>query len=109
MSKRSRRRKHAPQRTCVACRQVRTKRDLVRVVRTSEGAVVLDETGKQSGRGAYLCRQRSCWEKALSRQDLHRALKVKLTVDAESMLRAYAAELPESMTAEREEKGAEYR
>lgn len=94
MGKRPPRRKHVPQRTCVACRTVRPKRELVRIVRTPEGGVIVDETGKRSGRGAYLCRQRGCWETALTRRQLERALKVILTAETEAQLREYAAGLP---------------
>lgn len=75
---RSGRKKHIPQRTCIVCRQVRSKRELVRVVRTPEGALVIDETGKQNGRGAYLCRQSACWEGALKGQQLSKALKMEI-------------------------------
>ena len=92
------RRKHVPQRTCVACRTVRGKRELVRTVRTPEGAIVVDETGKRSGRGAYLCRQRSCWETALAQRRLEQALKVALTAENETLLREYATGLPQSLT-----------
>jgi predicted RNA-binding protein YlxR (DUF448 family) len=103
MSKRPQRRKHVPQRTCVVCRTVRPRRDLVRVVRTPEGMVMLDETGKRSGRGAYLCRQRSCLETALKQRHLERALKAPLTDEAGSELREYAAELDEFLSTESEE------
>ena len=49
-----------PRRTCVACRQVRGKRELVRLVRLEEGIVVVDEGGKALGRGAYVCRDAGC-------------------------------------------------
>ena len=65
-----------PQRTCVACRQVKPKRELVRVVRTLAGPVRIDPTGKQSGRGAYLCYSPDCWQAALKRGVLPRALKI---------------------------------
>jgi hypothetical protein len=57
---------------------VQGKRDLVRLVRTPEGQLVVDETGKQNGRGAYLCRQRSCWETALTGRQLSKALKMEI-------------------------------
>lgn len=75
------RQKHKPQRTCVACREVKDKRDLIRVIRTPEGKVVVDPTGKANGRGAYLCRQASCWEKSLEKNLLGRALKVTLSTE----------------------------
>ena len=85
-----------PQRICVACRETHPKRELVRVVRTPEGSVAVDETGKRSGRGAYLCRRRACWEKALSHGHLARALKVTLTAEAEAQLRDFVAGLPQN-------------
>ncbi len=59
--------KHVPQRTCVGCRTVMAKRQLVRVVRTADG-VLVDPTGKLAGRGAYLHDRRSCWESGLARK-----------------------------------------
>lgn len=100
MGKRPQRRPHIPQRTCVACRTVRPKRELVRIVRTPEGTVVVDETWKRSGRGAYLCRQRNCWEMALARRQLEHALKVKLTPESEAQLRVYADGLPKHLAVE---------
>jgi len=57
---------------------VQGKRDLVRLVRTPEGQLVVDKTGKQNGRGAYLCRQRSCWEAALTGHQLGKALNMEI-------------------------------
>jgi len=107
MSKRPRRRKHVPQRTCVVCRTARPKRELVRIVRLSspgaEGTVVVDETGKRSGRGAYLCRQQVCWKTALTQRQLERALKVTIMTETAVELQEYAAGLPQLLTAEPEE------
>ncbi len=69
--------KHIPQRTCVGCRTVMAKRQLVRIVRTA-GGVLIDPTGKLAGRGAYLHDKRSCWENGL-KGSLANALKVALT------------------------------
>ena len=63
MKKRVRRQ---PERSCIACRESRSKRDLIRVVRTPSGEVALDLTGKLSGRGAYLCKRSSCRDKGLN-------------------------------------------
>lgn len=68
--------RHVPQRTCVACRQGRAKRELVRIVRGVDGSVQVDPTGKKSGRGAYLCNQPECWAAGLTRGVLARALKI---------------------------------
>lgn len=92
--------KHVPMRTCIACRQERGKRDLVRVVRTPAGAVQVDPTGKLAGRGAYLCRARSCWEQALQGNRLGAALKTALTAEQLAVLRDFAATLPEGLPAE---------
>jgi predicted RNA-binding protein YlxR (DUF448 family) len=89
--------KHIPERTCVACRAHGAKRALVRVVRLTAGGVVVDETGKQKGRGAYLCRQRVCWNQALKRGALERALRVTLTAEDVAALQAYADTLPETL------------
>jgi uncharacterized protein len=69
--------RHVPQRTCVACRQTNAKRQLVRIVRTPEGSVTIDPSGKRSGRGAYLCDSPDCWQSALTRGVLTRALKIE--------------------------------
>ncbi len=86
--------KHVPQRTCIACREVLPKRSLVRLVRTPEG-VLVDPTGKQTGRGAYLHDKRSCWDKALKSDLLERALKTELTNDERERLRAHGDTLPD--------------
>jgi len=67
-----------PQRTCIACRQVKNKCEMVRLVRTIQGQVEIDIKGKKEGRGAYLCRDRACWQKALKSQQLDHALKAKI-------------------------------
>jgi uncharacterized protein len=89
-------RKHTPLRTCVACREMRGKRDLIRIVRTPASGVRVDPTGKLTGRGAYLCRKRACWERGLRTQSLSQALKTTLTSEEVAALRAFAATLPGS-------------
>ncbi|MCS7251897.1 MAG: YlxR family protein [Thermoflexus sp.] len=89
-------RKHIPQRTCVGCRQVQAKREMIRIVRTLEGRVEIDPTGKKSGRGAYLHPRRSCWERALKDGRLEYALRMEALREEDQMaLRAYASTLPE--------------
>ncbi len=91
--------RHVPIRTCIACRQTDGKRELVRVVRVAAAvagtAVKIDPTGKLAGRGAYICRNRSCWEQALTGRRLAAALKTTLTDEELAALQAYAANLPE--------------
>ena len=88
--------RHVPERTCVACRQVRPKRELIRIVRTPAGHVELDPTGKKSGRGAYLCAKRSCWEPALRKGILERELETTLLPEDRAALEAYIETLPVS-------------
>lgn len=79
------RQKHVPQRTCIACREKRDKRQLTRVVITPDDGLVLDSTGKRNGRGAYLCEQPVCWENAVKRNLLATALKTELS-EADKLL-----------------------
>ena len=72
------RRKHVPQRTCVVCREKTDKRALTRVVSTENG-VQMDLSGKMDGRGAYLCENPFCWERAVTTDVLAKALRVTLT------------------------------
>lgn len=87
--------RHVPQRTCIACRKVDAKRGLTRLVRLPEGHVAIDPTGKRAGRGAYLCAERGCWETALKRKAIERALKVE-QIDAtdRQALAEYCQSLP---------------
>lgn len=87
------RQKHIPQRTCVACRRQLDKRQLTRLVRTPDEGVVIDPTGKRSGRGAYLCDQQACWDKALGNARLlNQALNTQLTeAELEALATARAA------------------
>ena len=62
-----------PQRTCVGCRTVQPKRQLVRLVRQPDGSVVIDPTGKAAGRGAYLHDRAECWRQALHSRALEHA------------------------------------
>ncbi len=68
--------KHVPERTCVGCGAKRPKVELLRVVRSPEGKVFLDLSGKRSGRGAYICPNIDCFRKAVKRKALQRSLKV---------------------------------
>ena len=85
--------KHVPLRSCVACRQQKPKRSLVRVVRTLAGAIEADPTGKKAGRGAYLCATRTCWEQALKKRLLERALKSPISLESRLGLEEYARSL----------------
>ena len=84
--------KHIPQRTCVGCRVVLAKRQMLRLVRTAEG-VQVDPTGKLAGRGAYLHDKRSCWERGLKGTLAH-ALKTELSNDDRVRLEEFMNTLP---------------
>ncbi len=71
--------KKIPMRMCVGCREMKEKRELIRVVRTPEGEVALDATGKRSGRGAYVCRQAECLRRSIRQKQLERQLEITLT------------------------------
>lgn len=79
-----------PQRTCVGCATTTNKRELVRVVRTPEGRVLADETGKLAGRGAYVHADAACWELALKKGRLDRSLKVAISKEDMMGLREHA-------------------
>ena len=85
--------KHVPQRTCIACRSTEARRGLVRIVRTPEGRVELDATGKKNGRGAYVHESRECWDAVLKRDRLGHALKVAVPAEDMERLAAHAAAL----------------
>jgi predicted RNA-binding protein YlxR (DUF448 family) len=70
--------KKIPQRQCVGCRTMKDKKALIRVVRTPEGQIVLDATGKKSGRGAYLCPDVACLKKARKSRALERAFALEI-------------------------------
>ncbi len=85
--------KHVPVRTCVACRESGAKRELTRIVRTPDGEVRIDPTGKLNGRGAYLCDKSGCWERAVSTPLLSRSLNVQLTQETRDYIKECAAGL----------------
>ena len=70
--------KKIPQRQCMGCRERKAKRELIRVVRTTEGNVCLDFSGKLNGRGAYLCQNPECLQKAQKSKALERSLEVPI-------------------------------
>lgn len=88
--------KHIPQRTCVGCREVLSKRQLLRVVRATDG-VRIDPTGKLAGRGAYLHDKRSCWARGLKGALAH-ALKTEIGAEDRARLEEFMNTLPEAET-----------
>ena len=70
--------KKIPMRQCVGCREMKPKRKLIRVIRTSEDEILIDATGKKNGRGAYICPNRECLQKAVKNKGLERSLKISV-------------------------------
>ena len=64
-----------PQRQCIGCGEMKDKKSLLRVIKTPEGAILLDTTGKKNGRGAYVCASGECLKKAMKSKGLERSLK----------------------------------
>ena len=73
--------KKIPLRQCIGCGEMKNKKEMIRVLRTAEGEIVLDATGKKNGRGAYLCPSMDCFRKAKTSRGLDRTFK--MTVPAE--------------------------
>ena len=75
-----------PMRMCVGCREMKEKKALIRVVRSPEGDVSLDPTGKKSGRGAYVCRDPNCLKRAIKQRQLERQLDAALSPETAEAL-----------------------
>ena len=76
-----------PERTCIGCSKAADKRELVRIVRTTDGHVEIDPTGKANGRGAYVCARLECFDAAAARKRFDPALRVRLRTDDIDRLR----------------------
>lgn len=70
--------KKTPMRQCVGCNEMKNKKEMMRVLRTSDGSIELDTTGKKNGRGAYLCMTKECLLKARKNKGLERSFKMKI-------------------------------
>ncbi len=90
--------KKIPLRMCIGCQEMKAKKDLVRIVRTVEDKFEIDPTGKKSGRGAYICPQVHCLEKAIKGKSLERAFKQPISKDIYELLK-------QSMVLDSDEKG----
>lgn len=78
---------------CVGCRERKDKRALTRIVRTPEGEVIVDPTGKKAGRGAYICPNQDCLEKVLKSKGLEKALEVSIDQTIVEQLREQLAKI----------------
>ncbi len=95
--KQPKRQKHAPQRTCVVCREKKDKRDLLRIVNNADDGVMIDLTGKKNGRGAYVCSSATCWDKVKQTNILDSALKAQVGPDTKMNLINRFQELQKEM------------
>ena len=86
--------KKTPMRMCVGCREMKPKKELIRVVRSPEGVVSMDPVGKKPGRGAYVCRSEACLKRAIKQKQLERQLETSLTPEVADALAKALAELP---------------
>ena len=68
-----------PQRTCMGCNLKRDKKDLIRIVKNKENEIIIDKTGKQEGRGAYICNNIECFEKVIKSKRIEKLLKAKIS------------------------------
>ncbi len=84
--------KKIPMRSCVGCMQKKDKRDLVRVIRTPEGEIKLDVTGRANGRGAYICPDPACLKKAEKKGSLSRTLEQAVPQEIYAALSQYVSE-----------------
>ena len=78
--------KKVPLRQCVGCGEMKNKREMMRVLKTSEEEIILDTTGKKNGRGAYLCKDGACLAKAIKTKGLERSLKISIPAEVYATL-----------------------
>lgn len=87
--------KKVPERKCIGCNEKKPKSELVRVVRTPEGQVMLDTKGKLSGRGVYTCKSAKCLEKAIKSGRIEKSLEIKVPDGFFDSVREYVSEVQE--------------
>ena len=90
--------RHSPERSCVACGQKLPKQQLVRVIRTPQGDVMVDRGGKADGRGAYLCWAAPCWKRGVEKGGLEHSLKLEISALDRAKLLAFYSEASASPT-----------
>lgn len=78
--------KKVPLRKCIGCGEMKSKKEMIRIIKTTENAIVLDKTGKQNGRGAYICPNLKCLENARKSKGLERALKTAIPAEVYEQL-----------------------
>ena len=78
--------KKIPMRQCVGCGEMKNKREMMRVLKTPEGPIVLDATGRKNGRGAYLCKSLDCLKKARNKRGLERSFQMSIQEEVYDIL-----------------------
>ena len=84
--------KKIPQRTCIGCKEKKDKKDLIRIVKDKDGNITLDRTGRANGRGAYICDNIQCLEKAIKTKALARTFEMNIDETAYDELRGVISE-----------------
>jgi predicted RNA-binding protein YlxR (DUF448 family) len=85
--------KKVPMRKCVGCQEMKSKKEMIRVIRTEEGEFLLDATGKKNGRGAYICPDKECLSKAIKSKGLERSFKQSIPKDVYETLEKEMSQL----------------
>ena len=78
--------KKIPMRQCIGCREMKPKKEMIRVIKTAEDEIILDTTGRKNGRGAYICPESECLKKAIKCKGLERSFKMPIPKDLYEML-----------------------
>lgn len=85
--------KNTPLRRCIGCGESKDKKQLIRIIRTPEGSIELDITGKKNGRGAYICRSQDCLNRAMKTKGLDRSFKMSIPKEIYDVLSKELMEL----------------
>lgn len=85
--------KKVPLRQCIGCNEMKSKKEMIRIIRTPEGEIVLDATGRKNGRGAYICPTKECLKKAIKGKGLERSFKMPIPAEVYETLEKEMEEL----------------
>ena len=85
--------KKIPQRQCIGCREMKNKKDLIRILKTDTEGIIIDVTGKKNGRGAYICPNADCFAKAVASKGLERSFKMAIPKEVYETLEKEMEEL----------------
>lgn len=85
--------KKVPQRQCIGCQEMKGKKEMIRVIKSPLDEIMLDSTGKMNGRGAYICKHRECFDKAVKSKALERSMKMAIPDTVYEILKKELGEL----------------